>query len=181
MRFTPARLDGAYLVELERHDDARGYFARTFCARDFAEHGLEPAVAQSSVSYNYARGTLRGMHYQSPPGVETKLVRCTRGAIYDVIVDLRPESPTYLEHYGVELTAEDGVALYVPPLLAHGFQTLEDATEVSYQISEFFVPEAARGIRWDDPALGIEWPLPVSVVSEKDRTWPAFRPLTVSH
>jgi dTDP-4-dehydrorhamnose 3,5-epimerase len=178
MRFTPAGLDGAYLVEPERHADDRGHFARTFCAREFAERGLTPAIAQSSISYNHARGTLRGMHYQLPPAAEAKLVRCTHGAVYDVLVDLRPDSPTYLRHVAVELTADEGAALYVPELVAHGFQTLEPGTEVAYQISEFHSPEHARGFRHDDPLFSIEWPLPVSAISERDLSWPDYEPTT---
>jgi dTDP-4-dehydrorhamnose 3,5-epimerase len=174
VRFTPTPIDGAFLVELDLLEDERGHFARTFCAREFAERGLDPAVAQTSVSMNRRRGTLRGMHWQAEPAAEAKLVRCTRGAIWDVIVDLRPGSPTRLEHYGVELSEDGGSMLYVPALVAHGFQTLADDSEVSYQISEFFAPEYARGARHDDPAFGISWPLEVSVISDKDRSWPAF-------
>jgi len=174
VRFVPTAIEGAFVLEQERHADERGWFARTFCARDFAEQGLKPAVAQTSVSFNHRRGTLRGMHWQAPPAAEAKLVRCTRGAMWDVIVDLRPESPTWLRRFAVELDAESGAALYVPEMVAHGFQTLADDTEVSYQISEFFAPECARGAPYDDPAFGIEWPLPVTVMSDKDRGWPAF-------
>jgi dTDP-4-dehydrorhamnose 3,5-epimerase len=172
LRFAETGLEDAFLLELERFEDERGFFARTFDAAEFAERGLNAAVAQTSVSRNRRRGTLRGMHYQVPPAAEAKLVRCTRGAIWDVIVDLREESPSCLRHFGVELSAEAGNALYVPELFAHGFQTLADDTEVSYQISEYFAPEHARGFRYDDPAVGIVWPLPVSVIAEKDRAWP---------
>jgi dTDP-4-dehydrorhamnose 3,5-epimerase len=175
MRFTETQLAGAYLVDPERHEDDRGFFARTFCAREFEEQGLFTTVAQANLSFNHARGTIRGMHLQLPPHAEAKLVRCTRGAIYDVIVDLRADSGTYLEHVGVELTAENGRALYVPEMFAHGYQTLEEASEVVYQVSEFYAPEHERGLRFDDPALRIEWPLPATVVSDKDRSWPAFR------
>lgn len=176
MRFTPAPLDGAWIIDLERREDPRGWFARTFCRREFEAHGLEPVIAQANISWNARKGTLRGMHYQVPPAAETKLVRCTRGALWDVIVDLRPDSPTFLRHFGVELTAENGRQLYVPELFAHGFLTLADDTEVAYQVGEFYTPGAERGIRHDDPALGIEWPAPVAVISEKDAAWPAFVP-----
>lgn len=171
MVFTETKLSGAYVLELERREDSRGYFARAFCRREFEEHGLEPVIAQANVAFNRYRGTLRGMHFQFPPAAETKLVRCTRGAILDVIVDLRPESPTYLEHVEVELTAGNGRALYVPRRFAHGYQVLEDETETSYQVGEFYAPEHEGGLRYDDPALGLEWPLQVSELSEKDRSW----------
>jgi dTDP-4-dehydrorhamnose 3,5-epimerase len=174
VRFTQTPLRGAYLIDLEPHPDERGFFARTFCAREFEEHGLSPVVVQANMSFNRRKGTLRGMHYQLPPAAEAKLVRCTRGAIHDVIVDLRPDSPTHLQGFGVELSADNRTALYVPEVFAHGFQTLEDETEVAYQVSEFYAPGQERGIRHDDPALAIEWPLPVSVISEKDRSWPPF-------
>ena len=174
MRFTPAPLDGAWIIDLERREDPRGWFARTFCRREFEAHGLEPVIAQANISWNARKGTLRGMHYQVPPAAETKLVRCTRGALWDVIVDLRPDSPTFLRHFGVELTAENGRQLYVPELFAHGYLTLADDTEVAYQVGEFYTPGAERGIRHDDPALGIEWPAPVEVMSAKDAAWPAF-------
>ena len=172
MRFLPTSLGGTFLIEQERHADARGFFARTWCAEEFAEHGLAAELAQCSTSYNRRRGTLRGLHYQVPPFAETKLVRCTRGALYDVALDLRPESPTFQSWVGFELTPENGRALYVPPGVAHGFYCLSDDTEVLYQISEFYSPEHARGVRWDDPAFGIEWPAAVEVVSEQDRSWP---------
>ena len=174
MRFTETPLAGAFLLEIEPREDDRGFFARTFCRREFEAHGLNPAVAQANTSFNRARGTLRGMHYQLPPAAESKLVRCTSGAVHDVIVDLRPESPTYLRHYGVELTAENRRQLYVPELFAHGYLTLTDGAEVVYQVGEFYTPGAERGIRWDDLALGIAWPIPVSVVSDKDAAWPPF-------
>lgn len=175
MRFVATAIAGAFLIEQERHADERGHFARTYCAREFADHGLNPAIAQVSVSYNHLRGTLRGMHWQAAAAAETKLVRPTRGAIHDVIVDLRPGSPTYLACVASELSAEGGAALYVPEMCAHGFQTLADSTEVEYQISEFHAPDAARGFRYDDPALGIRWPLPVAAINSRDREWPAFR------
>jgi dTDP-4-dehydrorhamnose 3,5-epimerase len=172
VRFLPTPVAGTCLVEPERQADDRGFFARTWCAREFAEHGLEPALSQCSVSYNHRRGTLRGLHYQAPPFAEVKLVRCTRGAVYDVAVDLRPDSPTYLRWVGVELTAENGRALYLPRGVAHGFYALADATEVAYQISTAYEPSAARGVRWDDPLLGVGWPGPVAVITPRDRGYP---------
>lgn len=165
---------GAYLIELERLEDERGFFARTWCRREFEEAGLNTELAQCSLSFSLRRGTLRGLHYQAAPHEEVKNVRCTMGSIYDVVVDLRPRSPTYLQHFGTTLSAENRRTLYVPEGCAHGFLTLEDSTEVFYQISEFHVPEAARGVRWDDPAFGIQWPMEVQVISERDRTYPDF-------
>ncbi len=173
MIFRETALPGAFVIDLEKRGDERGFFARTWCRREFQEHGLDTDIAQCSVSFNARRGTLRGLHYQAPPHGEVKLVRCTRGAVYDVIVDLRPESPTFLGWLAVELAAESGRMLYVPERFAHGFQTLVDGTEVAYQISEYYTPEAGRGVRWDDPALGIEWPdVDERTISEKDRSWP---------
>jgi dTDP-4-dehydrorhamnose 3,5-epimerase len=171
MRFRETELAGAYVVELELREDARGFFARTFCSREFRELGLSEKFVQCSVSFNHKKGTVRGMHFQRAPSREVKLVRCTAGAIYDVIVDMRPESASYLKHVGVELTSRNRQALYIPGMVAHGFQTLEDNTEVFYQIDEFYAPETATGVRYDDPKLGIKWKLPVSVISEKDREW----------
>ncbi|HZJ08674.1 MAG TPA: dTDP-4-dehydrorhamnose 3,5-epimerase family protein, partial [Trueperaceae bacterium] len=158
MIFQPTPLTGAYVIELEERSDARGFFARTFCAREFEEHGLKPTVAQANVSFNHLAGTLRGMHYQVPPAAETKLVRCTRGAIHDVIIDLRPESPSYLRHFGVDLSEDNRKALYVPEMFAHGYLTLTDGAEVIYQVGEFYTPGFERGIRHDDPRFAIEWP-----------------------
>ena len=172
MIFTETKLPGAFEIELERKADDRGYFARTWCAREFAEHGLGTTLAQCNISFNTHRGTLRGMHWQAAPREEAKLVRCSAGSIYDVIVDLRPESSGYLQHVGVELTADRGNMLYVPEGFAHGFLTLEPATEVFYQMSEFYAPEAARGIRYDDPLLGIVWPAPVTQIAERDAAYP---------
>jgi dTDP-4-dehydrorhamnose 3,5-epimerase len=172
MRFTPTNLEGAWLVELEPHGDERGFFARTFCAREFQDQGLVDRFAQCNTSWNATKGTLRGMHYQLPPSSEVKLVRCTSGSVLDLIVDLRTDSPTYLEHFAIELTARNRLALYIPEMFAHGFQTLEDGTEVFYQMSEFYAPKFATGLRYDDPRLRIRWPLPVVSISEKDRTWP---------
>ena len=172
MIFTETPLAGAFVIELDRHADARGFFARTFDAREFAARGLRPAVAQCNVSYNAARGTLRGMHMQAPPASEPKLVRCTRGAVHDVIVDMREESPTYRRHFAAELTEENRRQLYVPDRFAHGFLTLTDGAEVAYQMGEFYAPGHERGLRWDDPALGIAWPARPSVLSDKDAAWP---------
>jgi len=171
VRFVPTSLAGAYLIEPERRADERGFFARTWSASEFAERGLESGLAQCSVSYNRVRGTLRGLHYQAPPFAEAKLVRCTRGALFDVAVDLRPDSPSFKQWVGHELTEDNRRALYVPRGFAHGFLTLADATEVEYQISTPYVPDAARGVRWDDPFLGIDWPAPVEVISARDRDY----------
>ena len=171
MQFTQTKLKGAFIIDLEQKPDHRGFFARTFCAQEFEAHGLKPAVAQCNLSFNHKRGTLRGMHYQLPPASETKLIRCTQGAIYDVIVDMRPDSPTYLQHIGVELTAQNRRALYVPDLFAHGYQALTDGAEVVYQVGEFYTPGCEQGLRYNDPLLEIEWPLPVSEISTKDASW----------
>jgi dTDP-4-dehydrorhamnose 3,5-epimerase len=172
VRFLDTSIPGVVVIDPERHGDDRGYFTRTWCARELAEHGLEPTLAQCSVSHNTTRGTLRGLHWQVPPQAETKMVRCTRGAIFDVAVDLRPGSPTFLRWFGTELTSEKGRALYVPRGFAHGFLTLEDSTDVEYQISSEFSPGHARGIRWNDPALEIGWPCPVEVIAARDRDYP---------
>jgi dTDP-4-dehydrorhamnose 3,5-epimerase len=172
MIFTETALAGAYIIDIEARADSRGFFARVFCQEEFADHGLKPTIAQSNIAFNARKGTLRGMHFQFPPAAETKLVRCTRGAILDIIVDLRPESPTYLEHVAVELTGDNHRALYVPERFAHGYQVLEDATETSYQVGEFYTPDAEGGLRYDDPRLGLTWPLPITEMSEKDAQWP---------
>jgi dTDP-4-dehydrorhamnose 3,5-epimerase len=169
-------LEGAFTIEPERVVDERGYFARIFCAEEFARLGLRPDVSQSSVSYNAVAGTLRGMHWQALPHGECKLVRCVRGAVWDVIVDVRPGSDTYRQWWSVELSAANGTMLYVPEGVAHGFLTLARASEVMYQMSDPYVPEAARGVRWDDPAFGIAWPSAPAVMSDRDRTYPDFRP-----
>ena len=179
MQFTETKLKGAFIIDLEPRADARGFFARTFCANEFADHGLKPTVAQCNLSFNYKKGTLRGMHYQIAPATETKLVRCTQGAIYDVIIDMRPESPTYLSHIGVELTAENRRALYIPEMFAHGYQALTDGAEVVYQVGEFYTPGYERGLRYNDPAFNIEWPLSVSEISQKDAAWPLFESVGV--
>lgn len=172
MIFTPTELQDAYIIDLEEKHDNRGFFARTFCAKEFEAHGLKPVVAQCNLSFNHKKGTLRGMHYQIPPAAETKLIRCTRGAIYDVIIDMRPDSPTYLKHIGVELTAENRRALYVPEMFAHGYQALTDGAEVIYQVGEFYTPGYERGLRYDDPFFNIKWPLEITEISEKDKNWP---------
>jgi dTDP-4-dehydrorhamnose 3,5-epimerase len=175
--FRPTQLPGAFVVELEQRMDERGSFARAWCGREFAEHGLDNRVVQCNLSFNERRGTLRGLHFQRVPHAEVKTVRCTRGAVYDVIVDLRPDSPTYTHWIGVELTAENGRMLYVPEGFAHGYQTLADASETFYLVSEFYTPEAEGGVRWDDPAFGIEWPQAADrIMSEKDRGWPDYIP-----
>jgi dTDP-4-dehydrorhamnose 3,5-epimerase len=169
MIFTETSLKGAFIIDIERREDSRGFFARAFCQKEFKAHGLNPTIAQANVASNIRRGTLRGMHFQFPPSAETKLVRCTRGAILDIIVDLRPESPTYLKHVAVELNEDNQRALYVPERFAHGYQALADNTDTSYQVGEFYAPEAESGLMYDDPRLGLTWPLPISVVSEKDQ------------
>lgn len=171
MKFTETKLGGAYLIEPKRLEDERGFFARSFCQNEFKAHGLNPRVVQCNISYNKHKGTLRGMHYQVAPMAEAKLVRCTRGAIYDVIIDLRPESPTYCQWAPVELTADNRRMLYIPEGFAHGFQTLEDDTEVFYQVSEFYTPDCERGVRWDDPVFGIEWPETPTLISKKDKNY----------
>lgn len=171
MIFTETSLAGAFVLDLERREDERGWFARAFCQDELADHGLNPVIAQANLAFNVHAGTVRGMHFQFPPHAETKLVRCTRGAIVDVIVDLRPESATYLQSISVELSAENGRALYVPERFAHGYQTLVDGTETSYQVGEFYAPEHEGGLRYDDPRLGLAWPLPVGTMSEKDARW----------
>lgn len=172
MKFKPTSIAGAFLVALEPHVDERGFFARSFCAEEFRQAGLNDRLVQCSVSYNRRRGTLRGMHYQTAPFEEAKLVRCTRGKIYDVILDLRPGSPTYRKWEAFELSDDGRDALYIPEGVAHGFQTLSDDTEVFYQISQVFDPTSARTVRWDDPALGITWPIADPILSDKDRGTP---------
>jgi dTDP-4-dehydrorhamnose 3,5-epimerase len=174
LKFLPSSLAGAFVVELEPIEDERGFFARSFCQNEFRSHGLDPAIAQCNVSLNRRRGTLRGLHYQAPPHEEAKLVRCTRGAIWDVIVDLRDGSATRGRWFAVELSADNHRALYVPRGFAHGFQTLADDSEVLYQMSEFYRPGSERGIRWDDPAIGIQWPIADPVVSARDRAYPVL-------
>jgi dTDP-4-dehydrorhamnose 3,5-epimerase len=175
MRFVETPLAGAFVIEIDAHADARGFFARTWCAEEFAAHGLQNVCVQTSLSYNEKRGTVRGMHLQLPPSQEAKLVRAIRGALYDVIIDMRPESPTYLRHFGVELDARKHNALYIPPTFAHGFQTLADDTEVHYQMSDTYAPDLAYGLRWTDPAFGIAWPLAAaSAIHPRDAEYPDF-------
>jgi len=174
MHFHSAPLAGVYEIELARHEDERGFFARTWCTREFEAHGLPTVIVQSSLSHNTRKGTIRGMHFQWAPSREGKFVRCERGAVHDVLIDLRPASPTFLAHHAVTLESERANAVYIPPGLAHGFQTLVDDTRVLYMMTDFHAPELADGLCFDDPAFGIEWPLPVSVVSDRDRSWPRF-------
>jgi dTDP-4-dehydrorhamnose 3,5-epimerase len=175
VKYTETKLKGAFVVDLEPREDDRGFFARTFCAREFEQHGLNPRLVQSSISFNKQRGTLRGMHWQDAPHAECKLVRVTRGAIYDVIIDLRRDSQTFRKWFGVELSADNHRQLYVPEGFAHGFQTLSDNTEVAYQMSEYFAPESARGVRWNDPVFAIEWPqVERRIMNERDASYPNF-------
>jgi dTDP-4-dehydrorhamnose 3,5-epimerase len=172
MNFTKTALEGAFIIEPELLRDERGFFASTWSQQEFAGQGLHAPLVQANVSLNIRRGTLRGMHFQISPHQEAKLVRCTAGSIFDVIIDLRKDSPTFHQWVGVELSGSNRLLLYVPEGFAHGFQTLADNTEVAYQISEYYHPDSARGVRWDDPAFGIKWPLPVTVISERDRNHP---------
>jgi dTDP-4-dehydrorhamnose 3,5-epimerase len=174
MIFLETKLKGAFILDVERREDNRGFFARAFCQREFAAHGLEPVIAQANIAFSKKEGTLRGMHFQFPPAAETKLVSCTQGAILDIIVDLRPESPTYLDHVAVMLSADNHRALYVPERFAHGYQVLEEGTETSYLVGEFYAPQAASGLMYNDPRLGLTWPLPVTEISPSDESW---RPL----
>ncbi|OAD21867.1 dtdp-4-dehydrorhamnose 3,5-epimerase [Candidatus Thiomargarita nelsonii] len=174
MIFTETKLKGAYIIDLEPIADERGFFARSWCQKEFEAHGLNPNLVQCNISFNKTKGTLRGMHYQVAPHEEAKLVRCTKGAIYDVIIDLRPESSTFKQWVAVELTAENYQMLYIPEGFAHGFQSLADNTEVFYQMSEFFHPECARGVRWDDPAFNIEWPQDERIITAKDMQYLDF-------
>lgn len=176
MLFAETELAGVYVVDLEPFSDARGFFARAFCAEDFLKLGLVATVAQVNLSHNPKRGTIRGLHYLLPPAKEAKLIRCTRGAICDVLVDTRPESTTYLKHLAIELSADNRKAIYVPPSVAHGYQSLVDDTEILYHVGDTYVPALERGVRWDDPAVAINWPLPVSEISAKDQNWPLLKP-----
>ena len=176
MIFTPTDLDGACIIDIEVREDERGYFARVWCSREFEVQGLKTDLVQCNVAYNHTRGILRGMHYQQPPHAEVKLVRCTNGAVYDVIVDMRTDSPSYLKWTGVELTEENHRMLYVPEGFAHGYITLQDRSELFYQVSEFYTPGAEGGVRWDEPAIGIQWPdVGALTISAKDRAWPLMR------
>lgn len=175
MIFTHTAIAGACIIDPQRLEDERGFFARVWCRREFEAHGLNPALVQCSLSFNRKQGTLRGMHYQGPPHAEARLVRCTSGAIFDVIVDLRPDSRTFRQWLSVELSADNRRMLYIPEGMAHGFLTLRDDTEVFYQMSEYYVAESARGVRWNDPVFGIRWPANVTVISERDRNYPDFQ------
>ena len=175
MKFVPTRLPGAFVIEPEPLIDDRGAFARTWCAREFEEHGLSTRIVQTSTSYNPRRGTLRGMHFQAAPFGEVKLVRCTRGAILDVIIDLRPASHTFSQHFAATLTQDNRHTMYVPEGFAHGFLTLEDDSEISYQMSAYYVPDASRGVRWNDPAFGIDWPITAPLLNHRDASYPDFR------
>jgi dTDP-4-dehydrorhamnose 3,5-epimerase len=174
MIFTETKLKSVYIIDIERLEDGRGFFARSWCQHEFEAHGLNPRLVQCNISFNLKKGTMRGMHYQAEPFEEAKVVRCTRGAIHDLIVDIRPNSPTFRQYVGFLLTADNRRLLYVPQGFAHGFLTLEDNTEVFYQMSEFHAPNYAKGFRWDDPAFGIKWPGEVKVISERDETYPNF-------
>jgi len=175
VKFIATELSGVFLIEPEFHADDRGSFARTFCEEEFGDAGIEFRVVQANTSFNKRAGTLRGMHYQLPPHAEAKVVRCTSGALHDVVIDLRSESPTFCEWIAAELNAEKNTEMFVPKGCAHGFQTLVDNTEVSYLMSESYVPESASGVRYDDPTFGVEWPLAISFVADRDRSWPGFR------
>jgi dTDP-4-dehydrorhamnose 3,5-epimerase len=172
MRFIPAPLEGAFVVDIEPRGDDRGFFGRAFCAREFERHGLNAKIAQINISTNSRSGTIRGLHYQIAPALEAKFMRCIRGAIFDVMVDMRPESPTYFHWFGAELTADNNRAVFTPEMFAHGYQALSDDCVVIYSASEFYAPECERGIRYDDPAIGIRWPLPATDLSLKDQSWP---------
>ena len=174
MKFRETKLAGVFVINIEPLKDKRGFFARSWCQKEFEAHGLNAELVQCNISYNKERGTLRGMHFQTPPHEEAKLVRCVRGAIYDVIVDLRPDSPTYLKWQGLELSSTNRLALYIPEGFAHGFLTLTDDAEVFYQMSSWFVPDSTAGIRWDDPAIAIDWPTQPQCISKKDQGYPDF-------
>ena len=174
MQFTPTELVGAYIIDFQKREDSRGFFAHAWSQAEFAQHGLNSQIIDINFSYNRSRGTLRGMHFQRDPYAQVKIVRCVRGAIYDAIVDLRPGSPTFRQSIGVELTADNHRALYVPEGFGHGFQTLEDHCDVMYLVSQIYAPSAEDGVRYDDPAFAIAWPLPPTVISERDLAWSAF-------
>lgn len=180
MIFHETPLPGAYLIDVEKREDERGFFARTWCLQEFEARGVTTRFVQANVSWNAKRGTLRGMHFQVAPHSEVKVVRCTRGAICDVIIDLRPDSPTFLQHFSTRLTADNYRMLYVPEQFAHGYQSLANHTEVVYQVSEFYTPDAERGLRFNDPMFNISWPLPVTVISDKDSHWPDFSPASLT-
>jgi dTDP-4-dehydrorhamnose 3,5-epimerase len=175
MRFTETDVSGARLIHPSPHQDDRGRFFRAWCAREFADNGISFTPLQANMGYSVKKGTLRGLHFQTEPALEAKLVRCTRGSMFDVVLDVRPQSPSYGKWYGAELSAENACMLFVPEHCAHGYQTLEDDTEMFYMASQYYAPEAARGVRFDDPAFGIQWPLPPAVLSDQDRNWPLFQ------
>ena len=175
MKFTPTPLSGLYIIELEKNGDPRGFFARAYDDQEFKKLGLNSRLVQGNIFRSQEKGTLRGMLYQTSPYAEAKLIRCTRGALYDVVIDLRPDSPTYKKWFGVELTADNHKQVYVPEGFAHGFITLEDNTEAFYLVSEYYNPEAEKGVRFNDPAFQIKWPIPVKATSDKDKSWPDFR------
>lgn len=175
MLFTETKLKGAFVLEIEPREDNRGFFARTFCQHEFQSHGLNPLVVQCNIAYNKKKGTMRGMHFQNAPHAEAKLVRCTRGAIQDVVLDLRPGSPTFKQWVSAELTEDNHKMLYIPEGCAHGYQTLSETAEVLYQVSQFYAPDSASGVRHNDPAFGIKWPLEVTSISEIDKKWPDFK------
>ncbi len=172
MKFIKTPLEGAYVVELEKREDERGFFARAFCVDEFAEHGLKTEIKQSNLSGSVQKGTTRGLHYQVAPMAEVKFIRCIKGSVFDVLVDMRPESPTYKQWFGIELTEENQTAIYIPEGFAHGHQTLEDNSQIMYLTTQVYSPEHERGIRWNDPAIGVKWPLEPTVVSDKDQAWP---------
>jgi len=180
MKFTETKLGGAYLIEPERLEDERGFLARTFCREEFVTHGLNPNMVQCNISFNKKKGTLRGMHYQVAPYEEAKLVSCIRGVIYDVIIDLQSDSPTYWQWFAVELSSENYKMLYIPKGFAHGFQTLKNNTVVFYHMSEFYHPECARGVRWDDSAFGIDWPIKQLIISSKDNSYKHFKVININ-
>jgi len=175
MRFRETKVQGAFLIELERREDHRGFFARSWCANEYAKHGLNPVIAQINVAFNAKMGCIRGLHYQIQPNQEAKTVRCTRGSVFDVVVDLRTDSPTRKLWEGFELTAENQNLLYIPEGCAHGYQTLQDGSEIEYLTTVAYAPQSARGVRFDDPAFGIDWPLPAQVISDADRSWPDYK------
>lgn len=174
LRFTPTIVDGAAVIDPILREDHRGHFSRAWCLREFADHGIDFVPLQANRAFNLKKGTLRGMHFQTKPALEAKLIRCTRGKVFDVVLDLRPESPSYLRWYGVELSADNGRMLYIPERCGHGYQTLEDCTDMFYLTSQYYTPEVAGGVRYDDPAFKIEWPLQPTAISELDRNWPLF-------
>ena len=180
MIFTETKLKGAFIIDLNKIEDDRGFFARAWCQKEFETHGLNPKIAQANIGFSNKKGTLRGMHYQKAPWEEAKLVRCTKGAIYDVIIDLRPDSSTHMHWVGFELTDENRKMIYVPEGFAHGYLTLTINTEIYYQTTQFFAPEFATGVRFDDPAFDIKWPIPIEVISEKDKRWPDYMMKSVS-